>query len=81
VTGLLLPLVLAAVLSVVAVRAARSGAPPRPPRVRLPRRALAAAGILAATAAGLVALAGHGAPSGVAAARQCSPAASATRCR
>jgi len=62
VTGLLLPLVLAAVLSVVAVRAARSGAPPRPPgRVRVPRRALTAAGLAAATAAGLLALAGQGA--------------------
>jgi hypothetical protein len=61
VTGVLLPLVLAAVLSVVAVRAARSGAPPRPAgRVRLPRGALVAVGILVATAAGLVALAGQG---------------------
>jgi hypothetical protein len=81
VSGLLLPLVLAAVLSVVAVRAARSGAPPRAPRVRLPGRALAAAGIAAATAAGLVALAGQGTPSAGAGVRPCSPATSTTRCR
>jgi hypothetical protein len=82
VTGVLLPLVLVAVLSVVAVRAARSGTPSRPPgRVRVPRRALAAAGIAAATAAGLVALGGQGATPGVAAARPCSAATSATRCR
>jgi hypothetical protein len=81
VSGVLLPLVLAAVLSVVAVRAARSGAPPRPPgRVRLPGRALAAAGIAAATAVGLLALAGPGAAPRVAAARSCSSAASAARC-
>jgi hypothetical protein len=67
VTGLLLPLVLAAILSVAAVKAARSGAPPRPERrlrlrQRLPGRALTAAGIAAATVAGLLALAGQGAP-------------------
>jgi hypothetical protein len=76
VTGLLVPLVLAAVLSVVAVRAARSGAPPR---VRRPARGLAAAGIAAATAAGLLALAGQGAAHGGGPARPSSAAASGSR--
>lgn len=63
VSTVLLPLVLAAILSIVAVKAARSGAPARPKRrVLLPGRALAAAGIAAATVAGLLALAGQGAP-------------------
>ena len=79
-TGVLLPLVFAAVLSVVAVRAARSGAPPRPSRLWVRGRALAAAGIAAATAAGLVALAGQGGAPSVVTARPCSAATSATRC-
>jgi hypothetical protein len=72
VTGLLVPLVLAAVLSVVAVKAARRGpvlisspaavaTPQRPSTgVRLSGRRLAGAGIVAAAVVGLVALAGQG---------------------
>jgi hypothetical protein len=74
VTGLLVPLVLAAVLSVVAVKAARRGpmlvaspgaipAPPRPAvGLLLSRRRLAGAGIAAAAVVGLLALAGQGGP-------------------
>jgi hypothetical protein len=74
VTGLLVPLVLAAVLSVVAVKAARRGpvliaspaavaTPPRPSAgVRLSGRRLAGAGIVAAVVVGLLALAGQGGP-------------------
>lgn len=74
-TGLLLPLVLAAALSVVAVAAARSRRVPvsspaahvaPPPRqiagVRISGRRLAGAGIVAAAVVGLVALAGQGPP-------------------
>jgi hypothetical protein len=70
VTALLMPLVLAAVLSVVSVRAARSGpvlvaspsviASPPPSRARPSGRQLAGAGIVAAVVVGLVALAGQG---------------------
>lgn len=56
--GALLPLVLAAVLSVVAVAAAG----PRPERIRVPGPRLAGGAIAGAVVVGLVALGGQGAP-------------------